>query len=99
MDEVTVLALSYNNMQQLYSKAQCYERFGRLMAENLFVTHERAMIHMRKSAEERYLMFAKERPELLQRIPQYMIASMLNITPEALSRIRRRAIKPVRQAQ
>lgn len=42
------------------------------------------------SPEERYLMLSKERPDILQRVPQYQIASYLGIKPESLSRIRKR---------
>lgn len=42
------------------------------------------------SAEERYEDLATRRPDLLQRIPQYQIASYLGVRPESLSRIRRR---------
>lgn len=40
--------------------------------------------------EERYQDLVSRRPDLLQRIPQYQIASYLGIKPESLSRIRRR---------
>ena len=40
--------------------------------------------------EERYRNIIKNSPQLLQRVPQYMIASYIGITPEALSRIRKR---------
>ncbi|HRH36284.1 MAG TPA: Crp/Fnr family transcriptional regulator, partial [Catalimonadaceae bacterium] len=40
------------------------------------------------SAETRYLKLLKERPELIQQVPLYMVASYLGITPEALSRVR-----------
>lgn len=40
--------------------------------------------------EERYLRLMKERKELLQRIPQHQIASYIGVTPESLSRIRKR---------
>jgi CRP-like cAMP-binding protein len=43
-----------------------------------------------KSPEQRYLELLLEFPSLPQRVPQYMIASSLGITPEALSRIRNR---------
>jgi len=43
-----------------------------------------------RSPQERYLHFTEESPELANRLPQYMIASLLGITPESLSRIRRR---------
>lgn len=42
------------------------------------------------SPEERYLNFLNERPHLLQRVPLHIIASYLGMTPESLSRIRRR---------
>jgi CRP-like cAMP-binding protein len=42
------------------------------------------------SAEVRYQNFLKSRPELIQMVPLYMIASFLGITKEALSRIRQK---------
>lgn len=42
------------------------------------------------SPQERYVDLARRRPDLLQRIPQYQIASFLGVKPESLSRIRRR---------
>ena len=41
------------------------------------------------TAEERYLDFIRLYPQLLLRIPQWMIASYLGITPESLSRVRK----------
>jgi len=46
-----------------------------------------------ETPEEKYLRFIKEEPELLQRIPLYHIASYLAMTPETLSRIRRKIIQ------
>ena len=45
------------------------------------------------SPEERYLALVKHNPELIQRAPQYQIASYLGIKPESLSRIRKRISK------
>lgn len=42
------------------------------------------------SPEERYLYLQETRPDLLHRIPQHQIASYLGVTPESLSRIRKR---------
>lgn len=41
------------------------------------------------SAEERYLTFIKMYPDILLRVPQWMVASYLGITPESLSRVRK----------
>lgn len=45
------------------------------------------------TAEARYLDFIKMYPGLYQRIPQWMIASYLGVTPESLSRIRKDVTK------
>ncbi len=42
------------------------------------------------SPEEHYLEIRKSKPELLERIPQYQLASYLGIKPQSLSRIRKR---------
>ncbi len=42
------------------------------------------------SPEDRYQKLIQKRPDLLNRVPQYMIASYLGIKPESLSRIRKR---------
>jgi CRP-like cAMP-binding protein len=43
-----------------------------------------------ETPEEKYLRFIKEEPVLLQRIPLYHIAAYLAMTPETLSRIRKK---------
>lgn len=45
------------------------------------------------TAEERYLKFIKMYPNILARIPQWMVASYLGITPESLSRVRKQLTK------
>lgn len=42
-----------------------------------------------ETAQERYLNFIKMYPDLMQRVPQWMVASYLGITPESLSRVRK----------
>jgi CRP-like cAMP-binding protein len=45
---------------------------------------------LRDTPAERYALLLKERPQVVQRVPQYLIASYLGITPVSLSRIRGR---------
>jgi CRP-like cAMP-binding protein len=42
------------------------------------------------TGEERYLKLLKAKPKLFQRVPQHYIASYLGISPETLSRIRKK---------
>lgn len=41
------------------------------------------------TAEERYLDFVHTYPNFMMRVPQWMVASYLGITPESLSRVRK----------
>jgi len=43
---------------------------------------------IRDTPEQRYLSLLKEKPQIIQRVPQHYIASYLGITPVHLSRIR-----------
>lgn len=48
---------------------------------------------IRSTPEQRYAHFCTTRPGLLQRVPQHQIASYIGITPESLSRLRKRQLK------
>lgn len=52
----------------------------------------RILMLMSSSAKDRYQHFIETYPDIIQRVPQRMIASYLGITPEALSRVRKEAI-------
>jgi CRP-like cAMP-binding protein len=58
-----------------------------IMADKLRETLARYRI---STPEERYRELSERRPALLQRVPQYLIASCLGVQPESLSRIRSR---------
>ncbi len=53
------------------------------------VLQSRVIMLMSASATERYEHFIKTYPDIVQRVPQRMIASYLGITPQALSTLRR----------
>ncbi len=55
--------------------------------------NERIAASLKFSAQERYLTFLKTYPTISLRVPQRMIASYLGISPETLSRVRRRVAK------
>jgi hypothetical protein len=57
-----------------------FERFGRLMAENAYLgLRHRNNLLLNLSPEERYLELIRDRPKVIQRIPQHYIASYLGI--------------------
>lgn len=48
---------------------------------------------------QRYLSLQTQRPDLLERVPQYQLASYIGILPESLSRIRKRLARQAGQAR
>jgi CRP-like cAMP-binding protein len=63
------------------------------VVNRIFVLQKRVIMLMSSSAIERYEHFVKTYPNIVQRVPQKMIASYLGITPEALSRVRKERTK------
>ncbi len=92
LEDSEVVETSYENLQLLYEEIPAEaNKLGRLVAESLFIEMHLGTESLNKeSIEERYLRLVAEEGWLLQRVPQYMIASYLGITPEALSRVKAR---------
>lgn len=65
----------------------------RILQNHIRHMQRRISLLIGASAEARYLDFLKVYPDLIQRVPQWMIASYLGITPESLSRVRRELAK------
>ncbi len=60
------------------------------LLKRLNVLQKRVIRLMCATAIQRYEHFVETYPEIVQRVPQKMIASYLGITPEALSSVRRK---------
>lgn len=89
-----LLTISYKNWKALYEKSHALNTFGRLMAEfNYVLAMERIESLQYHNATDRYTMFIKLYPNLLNLIPHHYIASYLGVTPESLSRIRKNSLK------
>ena len=61
-----------------------------MMEEELIVCQEIIASFITQNAEKRYQKLVNENNNLIQRIPQYQLATYLGVTPETLSRIRKR---------
>lgn len=61
----------------------------RLLHNHILHLQKRVNLLLSASAEKRYLDFIDLYPDLTLRVPQWMIASYLGITPESLSRVRK----------
>jgi CRP-like cAMP-binding protein len=89
-----LLVISYDRMQELYEKLPKINILTRKVAEQRFINSQLILSSfLLDSPEERYKKFEAQHRDLLQRVPQKMIASYLGITPVSLSRIRKRRSK------
>lgn len=89
IEDTDVLQWSNDNMELLFSQIPEFDRlFKKLLSKALNASTERINILISCSAEERLEAFIKKYPDVLNRVPQHMIASFLGITRETLSRVR-----------
>ena len=89
--DTVVWSISHEDLQAVYKETHIGNTIGRFTAERLFLLKsKREQSLLNDSAEQRYLNLFKERPNVLKTIPLKYIASYIGVTPQALSRIRRR---------
>ena len=93
LEDSEVLYIDNDNLEKLYLSVPKLERYFRILLKNAYVASQRRIIlAINQTAEERYIDFIKRYPDLEQRVPQYLVASYLGITPEFLSKIRRKIV-------
>ena len=91
LTETTLWRLKYNDLQDIYKRTDIGNIIGRVTAENLFLMKSRReQSLLNDTAEKRYLNLFTERPQLIKEIPLKYLASYIGVTPQALSRIRKR---------
>lgn len=91
LEDVVASASTPAEEARAFAEHPAFESVCRVMGEVLMARLQQAHIDaMTRTPEQRYLELVARRPDLLQRVPQYHIASFLGIQPETLSRIRRR---------
>lgn len=75
----------------LYKNFPKLETISRLVIGQVFGDQQELRAgFVTENPEQRYLRLLRTRPDLLQRVPQYQLASYVGVTPEALSRIKKR---------
>jgi CRP-like cAMP-binding protein len=91
LSNVQVRVLSKEKFLNFTHQYQCGKLFIDTIFQRIVINKENEEFnHFMNTAEELYLDIMKTKPNWLQQIPQYHIASYLGITPETLSRIRKK---------
>ncbi|MBI3521346.1 MAG: Crp/Fnr family transcriptional regulator [Bacteroidetes bacterium] len=94
VEESEIVYLDNTFMNKAYEVSTNYRQFTEKALHN-HIRHiqKRVSLLLGATAEQRYMDFIKPYPDLMLRVPQWMIASYLGITPESLSRVRKELAK------
>ena len=91
LENSSITLIHKKDLFLLYKQLPKLQELSRSIVENLYIEiSEKYESFFLKTAEERYLELINSEPDILKIVPQYMIASYLGITPEGLSRIKKR---------
>ncbi|WP_299712643.1 Crp/Fnr family transcriptional regulator [uncultured Tenacibaculum sp.] len=91
LEDSVILQLKYEDIEGLCAKIHGLSEYFRRITEKAFASSRtRVISNNSKTSEERYLEYAKKYPQIVNRVPQYVIASYLGISAEFLSKIRAR---------
>ena len=90
VEDSEVFLLSKDFFTSMVEKfPQTAENNDMLLQKHIRNLQNRVNSLLADTAEERYMTFIKMYPDILLRVPQWMVASYLGITPESLSRVRK----------
>ena len=91
LEDSELLHLTRQAMDELLIQLPVMERLFRLLMQNNIIALQRRVVaYMSLSAEEKYLKLMEVAPDIMNRASQQHIASYLSVTPETLSRIRKK---------
>ncbi len=94
IENSSVVMLNEDFMKRASEKSLLFRAYNeRLLQNHIRHLQKRINLLIGASAEARYLDFIGLYPDLTLRVPQWMIASFLGITPESLSRVRKELAK------
>lgn len=94
LEDTELLMVSKEALDKLLSKVPVMNNYFRILYQNAIIgLEERLQCMLSSQVEERFLRFRQKYPQLQNRLPQYLIASYLGVTPEFFSRVKSRLYK------
>lgn len=91
LEPTSLVCLTLEDMNWIYEQSPNFERYGRLIAGNILIKQQsRIESFIFQTAEERYLDFIKQYPDLFNRVSLSQLCSYLGIERQTLTRIRQK---------
>ena len=91
LEDCELVMVSKSAHETLLTTMPKWETFIRLQVTGAYIAMQRRLTSIISlTLEERYNNFRDTYPQIVQRVPQHMIASFMGLTPETLSRVRRK---------
>ncbi len=91
LTDVEVYLLNREKFELINQKSSAFESYFRILFQNALISHQKRIIrNISYTAEEKYIEFVKLHPRLELIVPQKYIASYMGITPEFLSKLKRK---------
>ena len=89
LEPTTLLYITRDDFYELLERIPVWEKFYRQYLEYAYVNNtNRLMSFITQNASERYKTLLEQEPEIVRRLPNRIVASYLNISPETLSRLK-----------
>ncbi|MET0635306.1 MAG: Crp/Fnr family transcriptional regulator [Chitinophagaceae bacterium] len=94
IEDSTVLVIRNQDYERICRDVPVFnEMANNILARSFNAAQDRINTSISLDAEEKYLRLLQQFPDLVSRVPRHMIASYLGITPETLSRIKRKVTR------
>jgi CRP-like cAMP-binding protein len=91
LEDAELVLVSKSAHEELLKTMPKYETYTRLQITGAYLAMQKRLTSiMSLSLEERYNNLIAMYPDIVQRVPQHMIASYMGLTPETLSRVRKK---------
>jgi CRP-like cAMP-binding protein len=90
MEASTVTFITKSSLETLFKYSTNFEKMGRLISLQWLLYKEQwDFSRMIQTPRERFCMLLNAKPELMNRVPQKYLASLLDIEPETFSRYKK----------
>ena len=91
LEDCKISVVSFEKEKEVYKRFPRFQYMCRITTEKHLLEYQEQMaLYMSSTPEERYKQILENKADLIDRVPQYHLASYLGIKPESLSRIRKR---------